>query len=313
MQSTTDHIVAAAIQIIYPMDVIGWPGWYNTLPSKLHATPDTVMVGGSPDLMTYFDEWFHLNSTKDGVVFKARTNGAHTEHSRNPRSELREMSFDGKTKAAWSAGVGKHSMEIEQMITAVPIGSKPVVVVGQIHDEPDDVVVWRYEGDLIDRTVGQLWITDGDTTHGHLVDAKLKLNTRFSVGFDVVDGKIGFTYNGQMVAGYTQAKKNPGCYFKAGAYNQSGGNVTLLPDGPDKGQADYAEVVIYNLQVCHNGVCRGNAPGRAQPTNPPVVVPPVIVPIITKADLAKALDALNMANKKYQEGLTILTAALKSA
>src|SRR4029078_12901922 len=107
--------------IVYPMDVIASRGWYITLPTKIHATPDTVNVGGSPDLMTYTDEWFRLNETKDGVVFKARTDGAHTPNSSNPASELREMSSDGKNQAAWSSTSGTHAMELEQMVNVLPI------------------------------------------------------------------------------------------------------------------------------------------------------------------------------------------------
>jgi len=251
-----------------PMDFLDSSSWYLTLPTKIKATPDTVKI---PELRTYASEWFRLNSAKDGVVFKAPTDGATTTNSKNPRSELREMSPDGKTQAAWSSTTGTHSMDIEQMVSAVPIGSKPVVVVGQIHDEDDDVTVFRFEGNTSgDRNVGELWITDGNTSHGHLVDDNLALGTKFSVGFQVADGKITYTYNGQTVD-YTQSKKLSGCYFKAGSYNQAGGIVTKLPDG----KADYAEVTIYALQVCHDGKCTGRKPGVIVPPVDPPVDPPI--------------------------------------
>ena len=85
---------------MYPMDVLGTRAWYLTLPTKVKATPDTVKV---PELLTYADDWFRLNAAGDGVVFTAPTDGATTKNSRNPRSELREMSADGKTPAAWSS------------------------------------------------------------------------------------------------------------------------------------------------------------------------------------------------------------------
>ncbi|MCX6047753.1 MAG: polysaccharide lyase family 7 protein [Chloroflexi bacterium] len=257
----------------YPMDLIASQGWYITLPTKIRATPDTVNVGGSPDLMTYTDEWFRLNETKDGVVFKARTDGAHTTNSSNPRSELREMSNDGKNQAAWSSTSGTHAMELEQTVNVLPIGSKPVVVVGQIHDANDDVSVFRLEGNTSgDRNIGSLWITDGDSAHGYLLTNSYRLGTKFRVGFNVSGGKIAYTYNGQPVAGYTQSKSFSGAYFKAGSYNQSGGNCTKLTSGPDAGKCDYAEVTIYRVQVCHNGACTGNAPGSTPPvpTNTPV-------------------------------------------
>ncbi len=252
----------------YPLHVIASSNWYITLPSKVNATPDTVKM---PELRTYSSEWFRLNAAGDGVIFRARTDGATTKNSNNPRSELREMTKDGKEQAAWSSMAGTHSMVVELMISAVPIGSKPVVVVGQIHDSDDDVTVFRFEGNTSgNRNIGKLWLTDGDTSHGFLVDDNLALGTKFTIGFQVSGGKITYTYNGGDPGGavpYTQPKKLDGCYFKTGAYNQAGGIVTKLPDG----RADYAEVTIYALQVCHNGVCTGLAPGAVgEPVEPPV-------------------------------------------
>ena len=268
----------------YPMDLVASQGWYITLPSKGKATPDTVKV---PELRTYASEWFHLNDAKDGVVFKARTDGATTKNSKNPRSELREMSSDGKDEAAWSSTTGTHSMEIEQMVGVLPIGSKPVVVVGQIHDEDDDVTVFRLVGNTSgDRSIASLWITDGDKLEGHKVTDSYRLGTKFRVGFQVAGGKITYTYNGQPVA-YTQTKKLRGCYFKAGSYNQAGGIVTKLPNG----QADYAEVTLYALQVCHSGVCTGRAPGAAVP---PVEPPPTTSEVsLVVEGTQPALDALS--------------------
>ena len=300
----------AANAIAYPMDVIAARGWYITLPTKIRTTPDTVQVGGSPDLMTYADESFRLNETKDGAIFKARTDGAHTANSPNPRSELREMSSDGKTQAAWSSTSGAHSMEIEQAVNVLPIGSKPVVVVGQIHDANDDVSVFRLEGNTSgDRAMGSLWITDGDSTHGYLLTNTYRLGTKFRVGFAVSGGKITYTYNGQPVVGYAQSKSFSGAYFKAGSYNQSGGNCTILSSGPDAGKCDYAEVTIYTVQVCHNGVCTGKAPGSPTPgptsTPPPATPTPTptnslpVVPPATPTTTATSLPAPQAGNVIY--------------
>ena len=172
-------------------------------------------------------------------------------------------------------------MEIDQRIDVVPIGSRPNVVVGQIHDSEDDVTVVRFEGNTSgDRTKGNLWITDGDSSHGYLVDDNFVVGTRFRVGFQAEGGEINYTYNGKPVA-YTQSKKVSGCYFKAGSYCQSGGTVTELPDG----QADYAQVTIYTLQVCHDGDCTGNAPGTTPlpPVDPPTDPAPVDIQPLVEA------------------------------
>lgn len=285
----------------YPLDLINSPNWYITLPTKIKKTPDTVEM---PELGTYSSEYFHLSDAGDGVVFKAPTDGATTKNSKNPRSELREES--GEDHAAWSSTNGTHSMDIEQSIDVAPIGSKPHIVVGQIHDADDDVTVFRWEGNTSgDRNVGKLWITDGDTTHGRLVDDALRLGTRFRVGFKIAAGVISYTYNGQPIE-YLQKKKITGCYFKAGSYCQSGGNVTKLPSG----EADYAQVTIYALQVCHDGVCTGTAPGTKLPPVEPPVEPPVTPP--TDNDTAKRLTALEAAQKVSEKRWVALKAALLS-
>jgi len=270
-----------------PLDLIHSTGWKLTLPIN---SAQEIKVGGNPNLATYASEWFHLNTTQDGVVFKARTDGATTSGSGNPRSELREMTGDGKTNATWSSATGVHSMEVELAVNALPIGSKPQVVIGQIHDASDDVTVFRVEGSLTDRSLASIWITDGNTSHGHLLTNAYHLGDKYRVGFSVAGKQIHFTFNGQPVD-YVQNKAFNGAYFKAGAYNQSGGNCTKLADG----QCDYAEVTIYALQVCHDGNCTGNA---ASGDTPPTAIPnaptamPTPLPTVTPAPSPTATSTL---------------------
>lgn len=275
-------------QINYPMDVIASPNWKITTP--LPNAPEIKY----PALTAYTAEWFHLNATGDGAVFMARTDGGHTSGSKNPRSELREMSSDGKSNAAWSTTVGTHSMEIEQSVDVLPQGAKPHVVVGQIHNASDDVTVFRVEGRTDTRDIASIWITNGDTTHGYLITDNYHRGDKFRVGFKVSGGIIQYTFNGQPV-NYALPKKTTGCYFKAGCYNQSGGIVTKLPDG----QVDYAQVTIYAVQVCHDGVCTGNKPGD-------VVVEPPTPP--AGADVQPLIDALNVVTVSIQDVIVKLTA-----
>lgn len=269
--------------INYPMGILS-KNWKLTIPLK--SAPEIVQ----PKLASYTSEWFHLNESRDGVVFLARTDGGTTPNSKNPRSELREMRDDGADEAEWNSGIGQHSMLVDLMVTALPIGSKPHVVVAQIHDSSDDMTVFRLEGK-------SLWITDDDKTHGYLVTDNYVLGTRILVGFHVSDGVVGYSLDGKLIP-YTQNKKRSGCYFKTGAYNQAGGIVTKLPDG----KADYAEVVLYSVQVCHDGVCEGNAPGA-----PPIDPPP------DTGDLADALRRLGAVEQRagaVEQDVARLRAAL---
>lgn len=292
---------------MYPFNLLDSHCWKVTLPVGKPGKPTEVTF---PALATYTDEWFKLNAAGNGIVFIAPTDGVTTSGSKNPRSELREMSPDGKERAAWSSTVGSHSMEVELSVDALPIGKKPHVVIAQIHDSKDDVVVFRLEGDTSgDRNTGMLWITDGNTTHSFLVSERYRLGDKIRVGFRVEGGVIRFVYNGQLV-NYTQAKKVTGCYFKAGCYNQSGGIVTKLPNG----KADYAQVTIYKLLICHDGRCMGTVPGSDAPV---VVVPPVDPPTPTEptppTDLAAQLAVLRTEIAQHKAETDKRWVALKAA
>lgn len=215
-----------------------------TLPTGKAGKPDEIKM---PALATYTGPHCYLNATGDGVTLVAPTDGVTTPNSRNPRSEWREMAANGAINASWSSSIGAHSLEVELVVDELPRGGKPHVVVAQIHDKNKDACVFRLEGNVTgDRSVGKLWITNGDTTHAHGV-AEVRLGQRIQVGFIVQNGIIRFSFNGAPV-GYEQKKAVTGCYFKAGCYNQSGGIVTRFPDG----SADFAQVTIYKLTVTHS-------------------------------------------------------------
>jgi len=268
----------------YPIGALNSTDWKLTLP--INSAQEIKF----PELATYTSEWFHLNATGDGAVFRARTDGATTSNSANPRSELRQLF--GTTNAAWSSTTENNSMSIDQVVNVLPIGSKPVVVTGQIHGASDDISVFRVEGNTSgDRNVASIWITDGNTSHGHLLTNAYHLGDRYQVGFSVSGGQISYTFNGVAVA-YTQKKSFTGGYFKAGSYNQSGGNCTKLADG----QCDYAEVTIYAVQVCHNNTCTGGTLGNiVTPIAPTSTVAPTSTAAPTNTAAPAATPAASTA------------------
>lgn len=271
----------------YPMDIIASKNWKINIPTS--GAPEIVQ----PKLATYTSEWFHLNDAGDGVVFYCPTSGGTTPNSKNPRSELREMRDDGADEAEWNSGSGTHSMVVDLMVTQLPAGSKLHCVIAQIHDSGDDMTVFRLEG-------SSLWITDGDKTHGHLVTGDYKLGTRIQIGFHINAGVVTYTFNGKTVP-YTQTRKRSGCYFKTGAYNQAGG----VGDPAGK-----AEVVLYSVQVCHDGQCFGNAPGVIiVPGEPPPTEPPTTPPA---NELAQQVAALVQRTTALEHDLASLRAVLRA-
>ena len=292
---------------MYPLEFLNSKQWKLTLPD---TTAQEIKIGGKPDLATYASDWFRLNATNDGVIFKVPSNGGHTKNSINPRSELRELNADG-SPAAWSTATGVHSMECEFSVDVLPYSpkNKPHVVTGQIHDGNDDVTVFRVEGNP-DQQTATIWITDGNKTHGYKLTDSYKLGDRYRVGFNVENGAISYNFNGVRLA-YFQVKKKTGCYFKVGTYNQDGGDTTKRPDGENV----YAQVTLYAVQVCHSstssltdGQCTGRAPGAVgEPAEPPPVVVPPTPPVI---DVQPIIDALNAANTALASVVAQVQAAI---
>lgn len=279
----------------FPMDVVASKNWKINIP--LRGAPEIVQ----PKLATYSSEWFHLNEAGDGVVFYCPTNGGTTPNSKNPRSELREMRDDGADEAEWSTSTGQHSMIIDLMVTELPAGTKPHVVIGQIHGGDDDLTVFRLEGNTSgDRNVGKLWITSGDNTHAHHA-ADIRLGTRHQLGFHVDNGTISYSYNGFAIPYKQTNKKKSSCYFKVGAYNQAGGVGD--PNG-------YAEVVLYSVQVCHNGVCEGRPPGVIIVPGEPPVEPPTTPDL---AELRQQMNSLTLRIAATEQDLARLRAGLGAA
>jgi hypothetical protein len=187
--------------------------WKLTLPEGSSGSPKEI----DPAALTAFvdNTAFHPDPSCDAVVFRAPVNGVTTSGSKNPRSELREMT-DG-SPASWSSDSGTHTLTVVEAFTELPEG-KPQLVGAQIHDATDDITVFRLEG-------SNLYVTDGNNPHFKLITNSYRLGTRYEAKYVVSGGKITAFYNGQPVA--TLTKSFSGAYFKAGAYTQANcSNVT---------------------------------------------------------------------------------------
>jgi len=191
-----------------------------------------------PQLASYSDLFFGLTDDKTGVRFRAWHGGDTTQNSRNPRSELREMNADGSDEYNWSFKSGRHSMEVVGQVNRLT-RVKPHVVIAQIHGADDDLTVFRVEG-------AKLYLTKGDDTHAYLLDPNFQLGKRYTLRFDVVDGKCSYTYNG-VKPSFTVSSSDTSAYFKTGNYLQS--NPTTAPS---ESTSEYSEVVVYSVTVTHS-------------------------------------------------------------
>jgi hypothetical protein len=236
--ATTSYTGDNLRAVNYPATVLDLANW------KLNIPLDEDKDGRSdeikqPKLASYsIAPWFQNNDTNTGVVFRANCGGITTSGSGYPRSELREMTNNGKSGASWSTDAGTHIMEIEQAITHLP-NIKPQIVVGQIHDADDDVIVFRLEGKKL--------FIDHNGADGAVLTKNYELGTKFRVKFEVANGQVKSYYNDALVETYPVHFS--GAYFKAGAYVQSNcqGRKKVTGESCDA----YGEVVIYKVTVTH--------------------------------------------------------------
>jgi hypothetical protein len=216
-----------------PAQLLDLSVWKLTLPTGSAGSPEEV---NEQSLSSYGgSQWFRATPDCDGVAFRAPVDGVTTKGSSYPRSELREMGA-GNQAAAWSADSGTHWLAVTEAFTSLPQG-KPELVGAQIHDDKDDVSVFRLEG-------SKLYITNGDNPHYKLVTDAYQLGTVFDAAFLVTNGMVGAYYNGQLVAQISRSFSN--AYFKVGAYTQANcARVSPCDEG------NYGETVVYSLAVGH--------------------------------------------------------------
>lgn len=224
-----------------PANVLDLTPWKLTLPLKSNQDSRKPLEIRQPELASYSRApWFMPTPDKKGVVFRAPVNAPTTSDSDYPRSELREMSSDGKNEALWPSIRGTHTLFLDEAITAVP-QKKPHVVAGQIHGDDDDLLVIRLEYPI-------LYIARGKQ-NVFTLDENYVLGKRFTIKFVARDGKISAYYNGSREPVYELEKKLNQAYFKAGVYTQSNCDAEA---SPSLCSADnYGEVIIYRSLVTH--------------------------------------------------------------
>ncbi len=226
---------------LLPSSVLNLTNWKITLPLAAGNNKTSPMEIKQPDLATYrIYPLFGVSSDGKGVVFHAPVTGVTTSGSKYPRSELREMTNNGRALASWSSSTGKHTMFIDEAITAIPKVKKQIVA-GQIHDATSYVIFIRLNYPVLFVSV--------DGKNVHTLDDHYTLGKRFTVQFVVHNNSTDIYYNNSANPVYSLKKKFNNSYFKAGAYTQSNCSTEKNPSLCNVN--DFGEVVIYRLEVTH--------------------------------------------------------------
>lgn len=216
-----------------PNQILPLQNWHLTLPIGKPTTISSAQLTAG-----YQDPYFHTDDKGEGVLFHAPVQGATTINSDHTRSELREISPQGKLPWGWSAGSGSHVMTAIEAIIHLPggPGKSGRVSFAQIHGINGQ---WYLILEAADNNNGTATLKVHDQTNkinGTIIDDKYVLGTKFTLIFSAVNGTVTVNYNGVTKATTTSTLQN--AYFKIGAYNQSAG--------------DYGEVAVYSLSVQHH-------------------------------------------------------------
>lgn len=207
--------------------------WKLTLP--MDDNGDGVADEVKMPILRYFEDpdFFHLSGTGDSVVFRAPCGGATTKNSAYPRSELRELQKDGKTKAAWSTTSGTHNLTMEFAINKTP-KKKPHVVAAQIHDAENDLLMVRLEGSklFLERRGAEDFVLVENYRLGDFVKLMLICD----------NGRIRAFLDSTQVMEWEVEAEN--LYFKVGCYTQSN------PERGDRAD-DYGETEFRIVYVTH--------------------------------------------------------------
>ncbi|MDB5968979.1 MAG: hypothetical protein JWQ90_1429 [Hydrocarboniphaga sp.] len=214
--------------------------WKLTLPVD-DAGGITGTAAEVKDLQGYSSPMFYT-AADGGMVFWAPVNGATTDGSHYPRSELRETLDPASAATNWSDATNS-VLEANLKVSQVPSTSGKVIV-GQIHGyDVAPLVKLQFEG-----SGGKLTALINPTPTSsspikYTLATGLALDKAFYYRITVSSGVLSLSANGSTPLQYTidPSWRNIGLYFKAGAYVQASGS-----SGTDGGQATF-----YRLSATH--------------------------------------------------------------
>jgi hypothetical protein len=236
-----------------PGDKFDLTHWKLTLPVDAAGTTSgkATEVSAAQLASGYTNAQYFQTGVDGTMVFWCPVNGATTEGSDFPRSELREMLDPANSDVNWTAH-GTHILEAQCRVTEVPSSQK--VIIGQIHGFSGAarplIKLQFFKG----RIEAQVKLSPNNGTDRKLVFPEVGLNNDINYQIKLQDGRLDVTVNGETrtenIFGNDADWANQTFYFKAGAYCQDN-------EGPAN---EGARVCFSRLKVSH-------APSLKSPDN----------------------------------------------
>jgi len=226
---------ASCVTSVDPSSILDLSHWKLTLPVDAnHGTSGEAAEIAAAQLAAGYMSGYFCTSTSGGVKFWAPVNGATTDDSEYPRSELRQMLDPNDDNANWSPDTYTASLAATLTIERVPSSTRKVVI-GQVHGFQSNAYIklrYLYDPDTHTGSLAALVNespTSGTTNMGSI--GGLPIGQPFTYSIKVSQRVFTIRVNGQVLTSFHvhYGWLHEPMYFKAGMYDQANG--TSSTDG----------------------------------------------------------------------------------
>ena len=234
----------------FPGDLIPMHWKLTTTLGQVEGKPLEIWPDGRPTadddpgkLSTYVhpDHWRLTDEQhRWGIKITCPAEGNTTENSDNTRWELRGLNKAGTRNEEFDLVDDAPILDTEVCVLGL---ERNHAVLSQIHGQKpdgrtnDDLTVWRAEPNDGEPTYS-LWITKGNTAHGHLVDDKVPYGQVITIGFRPANDRVRYAYNGRVLNYEMQADYSKKNFYRAGLYLQVKG-----------GRQSTGTIILYKAQI----------------------------------------------------------------
>src|SRR4051794_20476644 len=214
-----------------PSSVLALAHWKLTLPVDAHGgTTGEAAEVASESLTSGYRSGYFCVETSGAVKFWAPVNGATTDGSDYPRSELRYVIDPDDDNVNWNAGHDDAGLAAHLIVERVPSSTQKVVV-GQIHGFQTNAFIklrYQYNPSTHTAAVAALVNEDpnasGSTNYGSI--GGLTNGQPFTYSIAVGHRVVTIRINAQLLTTFhvPYGWLHVPMYFKAGTYDQASGS-----------------------------------------------------------------------------------------
>ncbi len=227
-----------------PSSILNLSHWKLTLPvDEHHGTSGEAAEISTRDLLNGYRSGYFCANPAGGVKFWAPVDGATTDGSEYPRSELRYMIDPDDHRVNWAPDETSARLSARLVVERVPSSTRKVVV-GQIHGFETKVYVmlrYQYHPESDSGSVAAMVNEDPSSPHGTNYGEVFGLpnGQPFTYSIAVANREITVKVNGHPLTAFhvQHGWLHVPMYFKAGSYTLASGSSST----------DGGRVTIYSL------------------------------------------------------------------